>query len=149
MDWKQFQINPEDAELLASRRFGTEEIARLLNMPPPLVGIWDHSSFTNSETAGRWFAQHTLRPWIRKLEAALARACFTETEAQTYSVEFDLSDLLRGDPEARWKSNQIAVDSGILQVNEVREIEGWNPLPEGNGLRTKPAAPAPGPAAAS
>jgi HK97 family phage portal protein len=142
IEWKQFSINPEDAELLASRRFGTEEIARLLNMPPPLVGIWDHSSFTNSETAGRWFAQHTLRPWIRKLEAALARACFTETEAKTYSIEFDLSDLLRGDPETRWRSNQIAVDSGILTPNEVREQEGWNPRPDGEGLKSKPAAPA-------
>lgn len=73
--WKQISVSPEDAEMLASRRFTTEELARIFQVPPPLVGIWDHSTFTNSETAGKWFAQHTLQPWIRKIECEFQRPC--------------------------------------------------------------------------
>jgi len=47
-------------------------------------------------------------------------------------VEVDLSGLLRGDPETRWASHKIAADAGILTRNEVREIEGWSPLADGD-----------------
>ena len=56
------QISPEDAELLETRKFGVEEICRLFQVPPPLVQDYCHNTFTNSETAGRWFAQFTLAP---------------------------------------------------------------------------------------
>jgi phage portal protein BeeE len=42
-------------------------------------------------------------------------------------VELDLSGLLRGDPAQRWQSWKIAVDAGILDADEIREEEGFNP----------------------
>lgn len=148
LEAKPLSVSPEDAELLDSRRFAAEEIARIFQVPPPLVGIWDNSSFTNSETAGRWFAQHTLGPWIRKIECEFARKVFSEAAQRTHEIEFDLSGLLRGDPETRWKSHQIAVSCGILTPNEVRDEEGWNPHQDGDGLKKQsaPVAPADNPA---
>jgi HK97 family phage portal protein len=134
MSWKPVSISPEDAELLASRRFSTEEIARIFQVPPPLVGIWDHSSFTNSETAGKWFATYTVGPWCRKFEAEIARSVFSESDRGTYQLDFDLSGFLRGDHGARWQGHEIAVRNGILTPNEIREIEGWNPKPGGDEL---------------
>jgi phage portal protein BeeE len=46
-------------------------------------------------------------------------------------VEIDLSGLLRGDPETRWASHKIAVEAGILDTDEVREIEGFAPRRKG------------------
>lgn len=123
-------VTPESLEFLAARRFSTEEIARLYQVPPPIVGIWDHSTFTNSETAGRWFAQFCLAPWIRKLEEAFRRDVFSEASRATHEIEFDMTGFLRGDAEARWKAHEIAVKNQILTANEVREVEGWNPRPE-------------------
>lgn len=120
-----FQISPEDAELLASRKFAAEELCRLYQVPPPLVQIYDNNTFTNSAAAGRWFAQFTLGPWARKLEAAFTRALLPAGSG--LEVEFDLSTFLRGDPETRWAAHKIAVDAGILDADEVREIEGFNP----------------------
>jgi HK97 family phage portal protein len=130
-DFKPLSVSPEDAEVLASRRFTTEELARLYNVPPPIVGIWDHSSFTNSETAGRWFAQFTLTPWIRKLETEFARTVL----GRGYSMEIDLSGLTRGDYSARWAAHKIAVDADILTRNEVRQVEGYNRRPDGDAPR--------------
>ena len=79
------RLSPEDAELLASRRFTTEELARLYGCPPPIIGDLSHGTFTNSETAGRWFAQHTLTPWIRKIETEFTRSVFTAATAATGS----------------------------------------------------------------
>lgn len=139
MAYKPLSSSMEDAELLDSRRFAAEEIARIFQVPPPLVGIWDNSSFTNSETAGRWFAQHTLGPWIRKLECEFGRKILSEAAQGTHEIEFDLSGLLRGDPETRWKSHQIAVSCGILTPNEIRETEGWGPRQDGDVLKQQTA----------
>lgn len=125
-EWQQISVSPEDAELLASRRFTTEELARLYQVPPPIVGIWDHSSFTNSETAGRWFAQFTLAPWIRKIEAEFARSVFTAAGRETNHIEFDLSGFLRGDPAQRWQGYDVALRNQVLTPNEVRQAEGYN-----------------------
>ncbi len=130
MTWKAAQISPEDAELLETRKFGVEEICRLFQVPPPLVQDYSHNTFTNSETAGRWFAMFTLSPWARKIEAEFARSVFPTNGP--FELELDLSGFLRGDPATRWNAHKIAIDAGVLDADEVRHIEGWNP-------RTKPA----------
>lgn len=126
MEWIATQISPEDAELLDTRKFGVEEICRLFQVPPPLVQDYSHNTFTNSETAGRWFAQFTLAPWARKIEAEFARSVLSAG----VEVELDLSGFLRGDPQTRWANHKIAIDAGVLDADEVRQVEGWNPRPK-------------------
>lgn len=125
LQWKDVQISPEDAELLESRKFGTEEICRLFQVPPPLVQDYSHNTFTNSETAGRWFAMFTLQPWARKIEAEFARSVFASSSG--LELELDLSGFLRGDPTTRWNAHKIAIETGVLSPDEVRQVEGWNP----------------------
>jgi len=127
MTWRASQISPEDAELLETRRFGVEEIARLFAVPPPIIGDYTHNTFTNSETAGRWFATFCLAPWARKIEAEFARSVFPVNGP--YELEFDLSGFLRGDPETRWAAHKIAIETNVLDADEVRQIEGWNARP--------------------
>ena len=128
LKWQAAQISPEDAELLETRRFGVEEIARLFQVPPPIIGDYTHNTFTNSETAGRWFATFCLAPWARKIEAEFARSLFPT--GSPYELELDLSGFLRGDPETRWNAHKIALDAGVLDADEVRQVEGWNPRRE-------------------
>ena len=128
LEWQQAQISPEDAELLETRRFGVEEIARLVQVPPPIIGDYTHNTFTNSETAGRWFATFCLAPWARKIEAEFSRSLFPT--GSPYELEMDLSGFLRGDPETRWNAHKIALETGVLDADEVRQVEGWNPRQE-------------------
>lgn len=125
MKWQSMQVSPEDAELLNSRRFAVEEIARVYGVPPPMIGDLSHGTFTNSREAARWFGQFTLTPRVRRLEAELNRALFGY--GSRYEIEFDMSSLLRSDPETRWASHKIAIETGVLDTDEVREIEGYNP----------------------
>jgi HK97 family phage portal protein len=140
--WKSVTISPEDAELLASRRFTGEELARLYNVPPPIIGDLTHGTFTNSETLIRFFAQSTLAGWCRKIEAEFQRSVFSEASRSDRQFVLDLSGLLRGDPETRWKSHEIALRNQVLTPNEIRGEEGWNPRKGGDQF----AEPAPRPA---
>lgn len=56
-------FSAEDSEFLASRKFSAEELCRLYQVPPPLVQIYEHNTFTKAHQASLWFAQFTLSAW--------------------------------------------------------------------------------------
>lgn len=124
--WTQLAVSPEAAQALESRRFTTEEIARLFGVPGPIIGDLTHGTFSNSEQAARSFAIHTLSVWARKVEAEFTRSVFTAEDA-AHEIELDLSALVRGDWSARWSAWAIARQNDILSADEIREAEGWNP----------------------
>lgn len=126
LDWTPFSISPEDAEVLASRRFTVEELCRIYQVPPPIIQDYSHGTFTNTQQAALWFAQLSLTPWVRKIEAEFARTVFGD--GSDYHLEIDLSGLMRGDYAARWSAYGTAIDKGILTVDEIREAEGYNPI---------------------
>ncbi len=128
MTWKAAQISPEDAELLETRKFGVIELCRLFQVPPPIVQAYENNTFTNAAQAGLWFATFCLAPWARKIEAEFARSIFPA--GGPFELELDLSGFLRGDPETRWNAHKIALETGVLDPDEVRQIEGWNPRGE-------------------
>jgi HK97 family phage portal protein len=127
--WQSLAVSPEDAEVLASRRFSVEELCRLFGTPPPIVQSYGHNTFMNAAQASLWFAQLTLTPWVRKIEAEFTRSVFGSSSG--YELEIDLSGLMRGDYAARWAAYAVAVQNSILDVNEIREAEGYNPRPAG------------------
>jgi HK97 family phage portal protein len=131
MQFQPLSMTLEDAELLASRKFEKEEIATLFNIPLPILNIWDHSTFTNSDTASQWFGQLTLAPWCRKIEAEFARVLFNDA---SYHVEIDLAALMRGSFATRIQSEINLVRAGILTANEVRLAEGWPAMEGGDKL---------------
>lgn len=130
--WQSLSVSPEDAEILASRRFSVEELCRLFQVPPPIVQDYTHNTFTNSAQASLWFAQFSLAPWCRKIEAEFGRSVLLDDA----SLEIDLSGLMRGDFATRWAAWKIAVDANILTPDEIREVEGWAP----RGDREAPVA---------
>ncbi|WP_103729931.1 phage portal protein [Novosphingobium sp. HII-3] len=136
MTFKAAQISPEDAELLATRQFGVVEICRLFGVPPPIIQDYTNNTFTNAAQAGLWFATFCLSPWARKIEAEFSRSLFPS--GGPYELELDLSGFLRGDPATRWNAHKIAIETGVLDPEEVRQVEGWNPR-QGRKVDATPA----------
>jgi phage portal protein BeeE len=67
----------------------------------------------------------TLATWVRRIEAEFARSVFPA--GGHYELELDLSGFLRGDPQTRWAAHAIALANKVLDPDEVRQVEGWNP----------------------
>ena len=130
MKFEGFSVSPEDAEVLASRLFTVSELCRLYQVPPPIVQSFENNSFTSAETAAKWFSQLSLTPWAKKLESVFAKTIFADDGCH---LEIDLSGLMRGDYAARWAAYSVAIQNKILTTNEIREIEGFNPLDTGAG----------------
>jgi HK97 family phage portal protein len=118
-------LSAEDNELLAARRFSVEEIARLYDCPPPMVGDWSNATFSNTSTAMQWWGSKTLLPIVRKIEAEFQRSIILD---QSISLHLDLTGLLRGDFVQRTQASVALTRAGILSANEAREIEGFGPV---------------------
>lgn len=120
-------FSPLDSQTLESRRFGVIECCRIMGVPPPIIQAYENNTFTNAQQADAWFARHSLMPWARKIEAEFNRSVFGA--GSEHHLELDLSGLVRGAFVERWQANVAAVGAGILTVAEVREAEGYGPLP--------------------
>jgi HK97 family phage portal protein len=125
--FKSISVSPEDAELLESRKFSVAELCRVYGVPPPLVQDYSHNTFTNSQEASRWFASNTLQPWVTKIQAEARRSLFSASAAVNHQLVLDMSDLLRGSPLERWQANKLAIESGVLDADEIRTAEGYPP----------------------
>jgi HK97 family phage portal protein len=126
MKWQSISVSPEDTELLASRRFGTESIARIYRVPLPLLGDLTAGNYSNAVEMNRQFCTHCLTPWIVKLESVIARDLLSEEGQRTHLIEIDQDDLLRGDMIQRWQAYRIAREIGGLSANEIRAFEKLN-----------------------
>jgi HK97 family phage portal protein len=128
--WQSIAASPADQEILLARRFAGEEAARLYGLPPPIIGDLTHGSFANVNDMIRFWAMGTVSQWARRIEAEFARSVFSGR--RTHELVIDLSGLLRGDPAQRWVAWKIAANTGVLSKNEIREAEGYNPVPGGD-----------------
>lgn len=136
MKFDPVSMSPQDIELLASRRFQTEEICRWFGVPSVMVNDTSGSTTWGSgiEQIVAGFYKLTLRPYLERFEASIVANLFTPEEAKQYEVEFDFEGLLRSDLKSRLEGYRTAIAGTILTPNEVRRIEGWSPVEGGDKL---------------
>lgn len=127
MTWHALSVSPEDAQMLESRRFSVEQIARMFRVPPPILGDLSNGSYNNVTELGRWFAGHTIRPWLVRWEKCITRALFSTEGRRDHAVAFDMDELLRGDMLQRFQAYRIGREIGVYNANELRGFEGMNP----------------------
>jgi HK97 family phage portal protein len=142
-------INAEDAQLIATRQFQVEDIARIFGVPPHMIG---HTTNTTSwgsgvENMGIAFVKYTLGRHLVKIEQEINRKSFPFGGA--VFAEFNTAGLERGDYKTRNEGYRIALgragEPGWMTINQVRKLENMPPIEGGDELN-KGEANAPQPA---
>jgi HK97 family phage portal protein len=124
------QSSNSDAQFLELRRYQLDEIARLFRVPGHLLG-----SGAGSAQADIEFVQHTILPWLRRFESAFMRDLIEDDDR--YLIEFDVRGLLRGDSSSRSAYYRAMWDIGVLNTDDIRELENMDPV-EGGDVRYRP-----------
>jgi HK97 family phage portal protein len=133
MRWQAISVSPEATELLASRQFSIETIARIFRVPPPVLGDLSHGTYSNVTELGRWFHQHTIVPWLTRWERTIERSLFSDEGRRTHEVEFDADVLTRANMLERYQAYRIAREIGLNSPNELRRFENMNPRTDPGG----------------
>jgi len=133
--WEALTINPDDAQMIESRRMSAEEICSIFGVPPFLIGRSGEMSGwgTGLEQQTLGFQKFTLRRRLKRIESALMKQLLTPDDISAgVVIEFNLEGLLRGDSAARTAFYQSALSNGWMTINEVRALENLEPVPGGD-----------------
>jgi HK97 family phage portal protein len=137
----EFSVKPAEAQLLESRAFGIEEICRLFNVPPPLIGHTSKSSSWASslENLNLHFLIYSLQPTLVRYEQAIEKKLLTPYDlAEGVQAKFSMQGLLRGDMKTRQAYYASGLQNGYLCQNEVRDFEDMPGIgPEGDVYRVQ------------
>jgi HK97 family phage portal protein len=131
---EQLGIEPEKAQFVDTRKLLRNVICGAWGVPPYVGGDVDRQTFNNAQ-------QHTINksvevvvPICRLFESAMERDLFTDDDrAADRIVRFNVDAGLRGDFKTRQDGLKIMRESGVINPNEWRNLEGMNPRDDAGG----------------
>jgi HK97 family phage portal protein len=122
-------VSPGDAQLLESRRFGVEEVARWLSIPPHLLRDLSRATFSNIEQQGLDFLIYSIGPTLAEYEAEYNRKLLNPPDV---ICRHNTKALLKNDRVTRTQVYHNLLADGVYSINDVLEEEGLPPVEGGN-----------------
>jgi HK97 family phage portal protein len=126
MKFHEVGVTNKDAQFLELRAFQITDIARLFRVPPHMIGDLSRATFSNIEQQSLEFVMHTMTPWAERWEASIEAELLLDDDP--VEVEFDFTNLMRGDAASRSAYYQSGIQNGWMTRNEARIAENLNPI---------------------
>ncbi|CUW29691.1 phage portal protein [Streptomyces reticuli] len=121
MDYKPVGFNPEQAQYIEARKLTREECAAAYFIPPPLIGILDHATYSNIKEQHAHLYQDTLGPWTVMLQQEFVAQVLPDLpDNQDVYCEFNVDAKMRGDFESQAAAASTATGRPWMTVNETR-----------------------------
>ena len=134
VDVRQISLPLEDIQMIATRRFTVEEIARAYGVPPFMIGDTEKTSSWGSGIAemSAGFARYTMRRHLAAIQDEFNRKLFRTSRV---FVEFDTFELEKTDIKSLMQAFRMALgragEDAFLTVDEVRAMLNRGPAPAG------------------
>lgn len=135
MTYQQISLSPKDVQLLESRRYSVEDIARFWGVPSVMINDTEAGTVWGAGITQivEGFYKLTIRPYLQRREASIKKYLMTKEQRAEYDVEYDFSSLLRGDDTTRIKNAAASVSGGLATINEARKkLDGSPPVDGGD-----------------
>ena len=121
MTFQQVSFSAEQAQYIEARKLTREEVAASYHVPPPMVGILDHATFSNITEQHKNLYQDTLGPWLTLIKEELEAQLLPEFAGSgDLYCEFNLQAKLRGTFEEQASQLQTAIGGPWMTRNEGR-----------------------------
>lgn len=133
MEYQPISLNSADAELLSSRQYNVEDVARFFGVNPVMLGLANHATYASLEMVQQDFMMHTLMPYIVMIEAELSRKLLRADEKNT-KIILDMEAILRATKSAQAEYLTKLRTNGIMSVNECRTQLGLPSVDGGDEL---------------
>lgn len=132
MDYKPITVNPEQAQLLETRKYAVEDICRFFGVSPVKAYDLSKSSYSTIEATQLAFLSDTLQPWLTRLELELWRKIFLPGEKYRYEVKFNTAKIIRTDKTALADWYTKLYQLGVLCANDIRRDLDFEPIDGGD-----------------
>lgn len=141
---QQLTMSAEDAQLLSTRKFQVEDIARIFGVPSHMIGYTEKTTSWGSgvEQMSIGFVRYTLRRYLDAIQQEINRKIWPRS--RIYFAEFNTDALLEGDAKAQAEYFGKALGGpgtqGWMTINEVRRLKNLKPVAGGDQLLRAGAA---------
>ncbi|QEU08968.1 phage portal protein [Paracoccus yeei] len=136
-----------DAEFYTNRIEQIREIARAFRIPPSMIFELERGTWSNVEQMAQQFLTMTLRPWLKRWQAAYARVLLSPEDRRALYIEAETKDLMTVDFAAQATAYSQYIAMRAMTPNEVRAGLNLPPMAGGDELANpftlSTAAPAP------
>ena len=106
-----------EMQLNENKETNNKDACKVFLIPPTII------NGNPSEEDKKQYYQGCILPILIRFATAINRAMLLEDEKSTMFFAFDDTDLTKGDIEKRFEAYKIALDSGFMQLDEVRKNE--------------------------
>lgn len=137
MRYQPISVNPDDAQLLETRKFSVEEICRFFKVSPVKVFDLSHSSYSTVEAVNISFLVDTLTPYLEKIELEFRKKLYPPERRRQMELDFDTRNLIRADSAAQANLYNTLHQIGAVTPNEVREVFNLDPIDGGDKAFTQ------------
>jgi len=120
LEYNSIASTGEETQLLSTREFSVQEIARFLGISPVLLGDLSHSSYSTIEASLLQFLSQTIQPYIKMIEDEMTKKLFKPSE-MNLKVDIDDYALLLSDKNTLANYYSTLVSNGIMTLNEARQ----------------------------
>ena len=134
MKYQGVTISPEDMQMLSTRQFQVEEIARVFGVPLHLLGVQNNVPNWGLEQMNQSFFTFVLNAYLGRIESTINRFLLAADERTRFFVRHDVKPLLRADSGSRASYLSSLVQNGLMTRNEARRWEGLPPIDGGDQL---------------
>lgn len=115
-----------EAQLAELKKMTKTDIYGILRVPPVFAQDFERATYTNAEQSDLVFAKHTITPICVMIEKEVNMKMFTEAQKKNTYWKYNLNGLLRGDLAARQSFYQAMKNNGLMNANEIRNLEDLN-----------------------
>lgn len=128
-EYRAFGMSMQDAQMIESREFGVSDIARFFGVPGSKIGVREGNvSYNSLEQENVAYVQDTIMPRCIAWEQEFDRKVVDANDAEDIRFKHELKSRLRGDTAARVSYYQMGLNTGVLSINDVRELEDMNTI---------------------
>lgn len=129
MKYQAVNSNAKESQLLESRLYNLQEIARFFNISPTLLGDLSKSSYSTIEASQTEFVMHCLLPIVEMIESELKRKLLKPSEISSgLYIDIDESSIMKATKNEQATYLNTLTSGGIMTVNEARHVLGLNPM---------------------
>ncbi len=123
-----FSIPPGEAQMIETRKFTVEAMARWLRIPQHKIGFLERSTFSNITEQNLEYVTDTLMSWATRWEQEARRKLLTPQEQKTMFFATNFDSLLRGDPVKRTQAQKSWFNMGVISQNDIRAMEDMDQI---------------------
>lgn len=115
-------LSPADADMLQLKQQTMTRIAAIFRVPAYAIEIADGSKYDNLSQRQSGFYRDSIAPITKNIQQKMTDGLLTD---QTLEIEFDSSEIVKGDMQTATAVAVQAVQAGLLTVNEGRDLIGY------------------------